>query len=43
MKKGDKGKKVLGVILVLLILNGFSRRFKGELGENKRVVNYYES
>jgi hypothetical protein len=28
MKKGDKGMKGCGVILVLLILNGFSRRFK---------------
>jgi hypothetical protein len=38
MKKGDKGKKVLDVIVVPLILNSISRRFKREskrkLGEN---------
>ena len=30
MKKGDNGKKVLDVIVVPLILNSLSRRFKGE-------------
>ena len=29
MKKGDKGMKIFGVIVVPLILNGLSRRFKG--------------
>ena len=40
MRKGDKGMKVFGVFVVPLILNSFSRRFKGkskgELGGIKR-------
>ena len=47
MKRRDKAKKVFGVIVVPLILNSLTRRFKaegkGKLWENKRVVNYYES
>jgi len=43
MIKSDKGKNVFGAILVPLIRSELSRRFKGKLGENKKVVNYYDS
>jgi hypothetical protein len=42
MRKSDEAKKIFGLILVPLIRSDLSRRFKGKLGENKKVVNYYE-